>query len=325
MRFLKTILVTALIAGGAGLLAACGGAGEPPAREGATATPKSTANPAPDQDPIPNDTLLPTAQATSAPARPTSTTELESLATATPTPAGAPTGGTSTPTSTPRIPDPETPVAPATFTPSPPTFTPVPTEIPPSCSHKSLGFSDPAGGISIDLSGNSIARFRVREQFVRVSLPNDAVGKTRDVSGSLVFDGSGTVVAGQSKITVGQLSLQSDEDDRDEFLRTNSLESEKFPLAELVVRETPGMPWPIPCQGEALFQIAGDMTVHGVTVPLTWDATVQFRPDGAKGLMTINFPFSTFDMKIPKRLFLLSVDDNIRLELQFDAPITAIP
>ena len=119
-----------------------------------------------------------------------------------------------------------------------------------------------------------MARFRVREQFARVNLPNDAVGQTRQVSGSLVFDGSGAVVAGQSKITVGLLSLQSDEDDRDEFLRTNSLESEKFPLAELAVRETPGMPWPIPCQGEAVFQIAGDMTVHGETVPLTWDATV---------------------------------------------------
>ena len=177
----------------------------------------------------------------------------------------------------------------------------------------------------MDLSGNSIARFRVREQFARVSLPNDAVGQTREVSGSLVFEGSGAVVAGQSKITVNLLSLQSDEDDRDEFLRTNSLESEKFPLAELVVREMPGLPWPIPCQGEAVFQITGDMTVHGVTVPLTWDAAVQFRPDGAKGLIKTNFPFSTFDMKRPKKLFLLSVDDDIRLELQFDAPITANP
>ena len=177
----------------------------------------------------------------------------------------------------------------------------------------------------MDLTENSIGRFRVREQFARVSLPNDAVGETREVSGSLVFDGSGAVVSGQSKIIVGLHSLQSDEDDRDEFLRTNSLQSEKFPLAELVVRETPGMPWPIPCQGEVLFQIDGDMTVHGVTVPMTWDATVQFRPDGVKGLMTINFPFSTFDMKKPRKLFLMSVDDDIRLELQFDAPITASP
>ena len=141
----------------------------------------------------------------------------------------------------------------------------------------------------------------------------------------MVFDGSGAVLADQSAIIVDLLSLISDEEERDEFLRTNSLESEKFPLAELVVRGTPGLPWPIPCQGEAVIQLVGDMTVHGVTSPLTWDATVQFRPDAVKGLMETSFPFSTFDMKRPKKFFILSVDDNIRLELQFDAPVVASP
>ena len=175
------------------------------------------------------------------------------------------------------------------------------------------------------MSGNSTARFRVREQFVRVSIPNDAVGTTREVSGSVIFDRSGKVKADQSKIIVDLLSLISGEDERDDFLRTNSLESKKFPFAELVVREMQGMSWPIPCQGEVDIQLVGDMTVHGVTAPLRWNATVQFRPDGAKGLMKTNFPFSTFDMKRPKKLFLLSVDDDIRLELQFDAPIVARP
>ena len=41
--------------------------------------------------------------------------------------------------------------------------------------------------------------------------------------------------------------------------------------------------------------------------------------------METSFPFSTFDMKSPKKLFLLSVDDNIRLELQFDAPVGSSP
>jgi polyisoprenoid-binding protein YceI len=185
--------------------------------------------------------------------------------------------------------------------------------------------SGAAGRVTVELSGNSIGRFRVREQFARVSLPNDAVGTTKKVAGSVVFDGSGAVLANQSKITVDLLSLISDEDERDEFLRTNSLESEKFPLAELVVRETPGMPWPIHCQGEADIQLVGDLTVHGVTSSLTWDATVQFRPDAIKGLMKTSFPFSTFDMKKPRKLFLLSVDDNIRLELQFDAPVVSSP
>ena len=322
MRFLKTILATASIAAGAGLLAACGGAGEPQSTAIPSAIVTATAQPEVDptkggtQDVTP--TPVPTAKA--APAallEPTSDVPTVPPQTATATPAGPPPATKPTPTRPPTIAPANTPVPTATQA---PTATP-----PPTCSHSDQSLNSGASRVTVDLTENSIGRFRVREQFARVSLPNDAVGETREVSGALVFDGSGAVVSGQSKIIVGLHSLQSDEDDRDEFLRTNSLQSEKFPLAELVVRETPGMPWPIPCQGEVLFQIDGDMTVHGVTVPMTWDATVQSRPDGVKGLMTINFPFSTFDMKKPRKLFLLSVDDDIRLELQFDAPITASP
>ena len=325
MKLLKTMLVTLLLAGGAVLLAACGGGDEPLFT--AVPSPSPTATVQPKVDPTKGEAQLATPATApiikvtpkATPTAPPKPTSDEPVPPHTPisTPAEAPPVTKPTPTPPPTIAPSDTPVPTATQAPTvPPT---------PSCSHGDQSLSGGAGRVEVDLSGNSIARFRVREQFARVSLPNDAVGQTREVSGSLMFDGSGAVVSGQSKITVGLLSLQSDEDDRDEFLRTNSLESEKFPLAELVVRGTPGMPWPIPCQGEADFQITGDMTVHGETVPLTWDATVQFRPDGAKGLIKTNFPFSTFDMKKPKKLFLLSVDDDIRLELQFDAPITASP
>ena len=216
-------------------MAACGGAGEPrsTAIPSATVTAAaqsevdSTKGGAQDAAPAP----LPTAKAKPAtPLEPTSDVPTALPQTATATPAGPPTSTKPTPSRPPTIAPADTPVPTATQA---PTTTP-----PPSCSHKGLGLSDPASHVTVDLTGNSIARFRVREQFARVSLPNDAVGRTREVSGSWVFDGSGSVVDGQSKITVGLVSLQSDEDDRDEYLRTNSLESEKFPSAELVVRET---------------------------------------------------------------------------------------
>jgi len=315
MKLFKTMLVTLLLAGGAGLLSACGGADEPSTKPApalaATATPERQADPTPGvtQPPTPTATASPTPPSVPSSKQPNAPSD---TAEATPTPP-------------PTVAATATTVPTATFTPVPPTITPVPTDTPSSCSRSNPALSGSAGRVAIELSGNSIGRFRVREQFARVSLPNDAVGTTREVSGSVVFDGSGTVLPGESKITVGLLSLISDEDERDEFLRTNSLQSEKFPLAELVVRETPGLPWPILCQGEMEIQLVGDMTVHGVTSQLTWNATVQFSPNAVKGLMKTNFPFSTFDMKKPKKLFLLSVDDNIRLELQFDAPIVAGP
>ena len=220
-------------------MAACGGAGEPQS----TAIPSSitTAPAQPEVDPTKGaaqdatPTPLPIATSTpAAPLDPTSDVPTVPPKTATATPVSPPAATKPTPARPLTIAPADTPV---------PTVTEAPTAAPPpSCSHSDQSLNGGASRVAVDLSGNSIARFRVREQFARVNLPNDAVGQTRQVSGSLVFDGSGAVVAGQSKITVGLLSLQSDEDDRDEFLRTNSLESEKFPLAELVVREAPGMP-----------------------------------------------------------------------------------
>lgn len=209
MRFLKTILATASIAAGAGLLAACGGAGEPQSTAIPSAIATATAQPEVDptkggtQDVTP--TPVPTAKA--APAallEPTSDVPTVPPQTATATPAGPPPSTKPTPTRPPTIAPAATPVPTATQT---PTATPAP-----SCSHSDQSLNGGASRVTVDLTGNSISRFRVREQFARVSLPNDAVGETREVSGSLVFDGSGAVVAGQSKITVGLLSLQSDED-----------------------------------------------------------------------------------------------------------------
>jgi polyisoprenoid-binding protein YceI len=121
----------------------------------------------------------------------------------------------------------------------------------------------------VTIGTGSVARYRVREQFAKQNLPNDAVGVTSAISGQVVFDAGGRVVASRSKITVNARTLSSDKSDRDDFLRTKSLETDLFQQMELVVEETPGLPWPLPVHGGATFQIRGSMTVHGVTSPTT--------------------------------------------------------
>ena len=48
----------------------------------------------------------------------------------------------------------------------------------------------------------------------------------------------------------------------------------------------------------------------------------RFAPDEASGLVKTNFIFDLFDMKKPSAFFLLTVEDNIRLELDFIPSIT---
>ena len=136
MRFLKTILVTSSIVAGVGLLAACGGAGEP--RSTAIPSPIATAAAQPEVDPTKGGaqdaapTPLPTAKATpAAPLEPTSDVPTASPQAATATPAGPPPSTKPTPTRPPTIAPVDTPVptatqAPTATPPPSPTLTPKP-------------------------------------------------------------------------------------------------------------------------------------------------------------------------------------------------------
>ena len=125
------------------------------------------------------------------------------------------------------------------------------------------------------------ARYLVKEQFARRDFPNDAVGETSEVSGSISFRPDGSVDPSGSSFRVQLRRLRSDDNERDQFLSEESLESLKFPVAEFVLAEAPGLPWPLPQDGQVEFQLQGEMTVHGVTSPATWEVAAQFTPQGA--------------------------------------------
>jgi polyisoprenoid-binding protein YceI len=164
-------------------------------------------------------------------------------------------------------------------------------------------------------SEGSEARYRVREQLAQRDLPNDAVGATNNVAGSIVVDQNGAVVPEQSRIPVDMASLESDSARRDNYVRQNTLETQEYPTAEFVVREAPGLPNPLPTSGEAQFQVVGDLTIHGVTRPTTWNATAQFDKQGATVNATTRVAPTDFGMTPPRVGPVLSIEDEAGLEL----------
>ena len=109
--------------------------------------------------------------------------------------------------------------------------------------------------------------------------------------------------------------LKTDEPKRDGFVRQNTLESDRFPNAEFVPRRHKGMPLPLPASGNATFQLIGDMTLHGVTAEQTWDVAASFAGEAVTAKATTKFNFAKYKITIPRIFGLLSVDDDIRLEL----------
>lgn len=175
-----------------------------------------------------------------------------------------------------------------------------------------------ASGDTVKLAtvpGKNEARYRVREQLAGVNLPSDAVGVTKEFSGTIVGKLDGTIIPAQSKFSVDLRTLKSDRDQRDNFLRRSVLETDKFPFATFVPTEAPGLPLKLPADGKVNFKLIGDLTIRDVTKRVTWDATGQVTGDEATGTATTSFNFATFNLQQPRVPLVLSIEDTIKLEL----------
>src|SRR5712691_10024784 len=163
------------------------------------------------------------------------------------------------------------------------------------------------------------ASYHAREQLVGKTLPSDAVGTSKSVSGSLVLGADGSVLADQKKITVDLSKLQSDESRRDNFIKSDTLQTSRFPTASFVPNVVQGLPTPLPTSGQATFQLLGDLTVHGVTKPVTWQVNATFADTTVSGSATTAIKITDFGMTPPKAGPVLSIEDGLTLELAFTA------
>ncbi|HTK50224.1 MAG TPA: YceI family protein [Gemmatimonadaceae bacterium] len=165
-------------------------------------------------------------------------------------------------------------------------------------------------------AGNE-ARYRVREQLMGASLPNDAVGVTNGITGTILAYPDGRIVKDSSRIVVDVRLLKSDKSRRDGFLQRRTLETEKYPTVELVPTEIRGFDGKLPASGPVTFQLVGDLTVHGVTRPTVWNVTARADGQDVAGTATTAFTFKDVDLDQPRVPVVLSVADTIKLEYEF--------
>lgn len=165
-------------------------------------------------------------------------------------------------------------------------------------------------------SGNA-ARYRIREQLAGLDLPNDAIGETKSVTGVISVDDKGRLISSESKFTVDVSNLVSDKDRRDGYVRRRVLETDQYPTVTLVPTEIRGVSMPLPISGSRTFDLIGNLTVRGVTRQTTWKVTADFSPSALNGKAATSFTFKDFSIDQPRVPVVLSVDETIKLELDF--------
>jgi len=190
-----------------------------------------------------------------------------------------------------------------------------------------------------EIAEGSRVFYRVREQLVGINFLNDAVGVSEGISGAIVVAPDGTVDVSQSRLVLDLATFSSDQARRDNFIRTRVFEIAQVggcqpdcvlhePEAVFTPRTVSNSPLPpenvetfFPIVG---FELSGDLTLHGVTKQITWEVLATYNSEEGlvEGKAQTSFTFSTFDLTKPALPFLLTVEDEIRLEIDFKATIS---
>ena len=174
----------------------------------------------------------------------------------------------------------------------------------------------PTAGANLQLL-NGTASYQVTEQFVGINFPNQAIGNSTAVAGTLNVAPDGSIAPG-SKLTVDLRGLKSDQEMRDNYIQKRTLQTDQYPTAVFVPTEIEGMPKMIPWQGQTGVELTGDLTVHGVTKPVTFQGIATFDRDGTiAGRATTSFDFATFGLTKPSIARLMGVGDKIDLNVVF--------
>ena len=144
------------------------------------------------------------------------------------------------------------------------------------------------------INADSEVGYRIKE--VINTLPKEANGRTKSITGSLTM--AGTVVSA-GEFTVDMTTFDSGDSRRDGQFRGRIMEVDKFPTATFTLTA------PIDFQqiptdaGSVTVNATGDLTLHGVTKSVTFELTATFK-NGLIGVLgKIPVTFADYDIGNP--------------------------
>ena len=162
----------------------------------------------------------------------------------------------------------------------------------------------------------SEAGYRVTEQLANLPAESEAVGRTSEVSGSVTLVATGDALQITSgSITVDTTTITSDEDMRDNRMRTQGLETDTFTSATFVITAPVDVPAAALDGAVVDLTLAGDLTLHGVTKAVEIPAQAQIVDGQVSVVGSLTFPLSDFDIVAPNvGGFIISIADEGTLE-----------
>jgi polyisoprenoid-binding protein YceI len=154
--------------------------------------------------------------------------------------------------------------------------------------------------------------YRIGEELASIGT-TEAVGRTSAVAGSATIEGQ-TLTS--TTLTADMTSLRSDQSRRDNALRSQSLETSRFPEAIFELTASVALPETL-ADGDAVSIAAtGNLTLHGVTREITLPLDVQRIGDTLVLVGSLDITLADYNIAKPRAPSVVSVEDSGVLELQ---------
>jgi len=161
------------------------------------------------------------------------------------------------------------------------------------------------GEFTLDDATGSFAGFRVDEELANIGAFT-AVGRTGDVSGTLVIDDEHVTAV---EITVDLTTLQTDDRRRDGAVQ-RALGTSQHPTATFSLTEVMHIEGGVELGGPVNLPAEGDLTVNGITQPVVVDIEAQLVGNLIAVVGSVEITFADFDVKVPQVPIVLSAEDH---------------
>lgn len=170
-------------------------------------------------------------------------------------------------------------------------------------------------------SEESEVRFRINE--VLLGNPTEVIGITKQVAGDFIVNFADPPASQLGEVAINARTLKTDNEFRDQSIRgqilqTGQSENEFIRFATTEFLSLIGEPVGV---GETIaFDVLGDLTIKGITNPVTFNVTVTVESeDRISGTASTSVLYPDFGINIEAPPNVGGIEDNVILEIDFVA------
>jgi polyisoprenoid-binding protein YceI len=167
------------------------------------------------------------------------------------------------------------------------------------------------GDFDFDSASGTFAGVRIAEELASIG-STTAVGRTGDVDGTVVIDGT-TVTA--ADVEVDMVTITTNDPRRDNKVQ-EALDTDEFPNATFSLTEPIELGDGATSGEEVSVTAVGDLTIHGVTQQVEMPLQAQLVDGTIVIVGSLEIAFSDYGVEVPSAPIVVSVDDVGTMELQ---------